>query len=395
MAQLEKKSDTMLQEEIKLEVENTSDQPISDCLEETEQSEENKTGSNAFDITKKFKHNQTAQRAQAAGRDPQQQGREMPKKQPLIGVTDKKVETKRIVCFLALCFGITWITEIFAVIPMYRSGEVELVKEAAKMISQMMLTPALAALVVRLTTREGLIKSGFQFNFFEHRFLFLFGWFGTTILTILGAAIYFLIFRDNFDPNMTNFVATYSQGAANAGTQVDTVSIVAAYKTDLLIKFFTAAVIDCINGFGEEWGFRAYLMPKLYRKFGVIPAVLLSGFAAGLWYAPLVAVGYYYGNENAGFPVVNVIAMCIFGMVTGVIYSFLSLRTGSIFPAVFAHSAVNVWMAQAALFTHDGGNFFVGPSPTGILSGLPFIIVAGICLVHLYKNPIQPSEEKA
>lgn len=395
MAQLEKKSDTMLQEETKLEVENTSDQPISDCLEETEQSEENETGSDAFDITKKFKHNQTAQRTQAAGRDPQQQGREMPKRQPLIGVTDKKVETKRIVCFLALCFGITWITEIFAVIPMYRSGEVELVKEAAKMISQMMLTPALAALVVRLTTREGLIKSGFQFNFFEHRFLFLFGWFGTTILTILGAAIYFLIFRDNFDPNMTNFVATYSQGAANTGTQVDTVSIVAAYKTDLLIKFFTAAVIDCINSFGEEWGFRAYLMPKLYRKFGVIPAVLLSGFAAGLWYAPLVAVGYYYGNENAGFPVVNVIAMCIFGMVTGVIYSFLSLRTGSIFPAVFAHSAVNVWMAQAALFTHDGGNFFVGPSPTGILSGLPFIIVAGICLVHLYKNPIQPSEEKA
>ena len=106
------------------------------------------------------------------------------------------------------------------------------------------------------------------------------------------------------------------------------------------------------------------------------------------------AIGYYYGTENVGFPVVNIIAMCIFGMVTGVIYSFLSLRTGSIFPAVFAHSAVNVLMPQAMLFTYDGGNFFVGPSPTGILSGLPFIIVAVLCLVHMYKNPIQPSEER-
>ena len=95
---------------------------------------------------------------------------------------------------------------------------------------------------------------------------------------------------------MTNFIATYSQGAENAGTQIDAVNIVAAYKTDLLIKFFTAAVLDCINSFGVEWGFRAYLLPKLYRKFGVIPAVLLSGFASGLWYAPLVAVGLYYGG---------------------------------------------------------------------------------------------------
>lgn len=258
----------------------------------------------------------------------------------------------------------------------------------------MMLTPAFATLMIRLVTREGLAKSGFQFNFFEHRFLFLFGWFGMTILTVLGAAVYFLIFPDNFDPNMTNFIASYNQGAPDAGASIDAVNVVAAYKTDLLIKFFTAAALDAINSFGVEWGFRAYLLPKLYRKFGAVPAVLLSGFASGLWYAPLVTIGYYYGDGNVGFPVVNIIAMCIFGMVTGIVYSFLSLQTGSIFPAVFAHSAVNVLMSQAMLFTHDGGNFFVGPSPTGILSGLPFIIVAVLCFVYIYKNPIPSSEEK-
>ena len=394
MTHLEKESEAVLQKEDKREIETVSDLQMTDNSQEIELSEENEGSFDAFDITRKFKHNQVSHRHQGTGKEAQQQGREPSKKRELVGVTDKKVETKRILYFLALCFGVTWISEIFAVIPMYQSGEVELVKEAVDMISQMMLTPALAALIVRLVTREGLVKSGFQFNFFAYKFLFLFGWFGTTILTIVGAALYFLIFQNNFDPNMTNFIASYNQGAANAGTQIDAVNIVAAYKTDLLIKFFTAAVLDSINSFGEEWGFRAYLFPKLYRKFGAIPAALLSGFASGLWYAPLVAVGYYYGTENVGFPVVNIIAMCIFGMVTGVIYSFLSLRTGSIFPAVFAHSAVNVLMPQATLFTDDGGNFFVGPSPTGILSGLPFIIVAVLCLVHMYKNPIQPSEER-
>lgn len=364
-----------------------------DSPQEDNSSAESAPESDAFDITRKFKHNQISSQSPMTQKEPQQE-RGIARKQKLVGVTDKKVETKRIVYFLALCFGAAWVMEIFAIFPMYHSENVDAVKEAVDMISQLMLTPALAALVVRIGTREGLVKSGFQFNFLEYKGFFLLGWFGTTALTFLGAAIYFLVFRDNFDPNMTDFVASYSKSAADAGAQIDAVNIVAAYKTDLLIKVFTAAVLDFINSFGEEWGFRAYLLPKLYRKFGAVPSMLLSGFASGLWYAPLVALGYYYGNGNAGFPVVNILAMCVFGTVTGVIYSYLCLRTGSIFPAVFAHSAVNVLMSQAALFTFDGGNFFVGPSPTGILSGLPFIVAAAVCLVLMYKNPVRVSEEQ-
>lgn len=359
--------------------------PENDVLDDVTENEavENDIPVNQFDIMGKFKQEK-----------PQSKPVSNPARRGLVGVTDKKVETKRLIIFLALCFGVTWVTELFGVIPMYRSGDIETVKEAADLISQIMLAPALAALVTRLFTREGLVKSGFQFNFSEQRFLFLFGWFGTSILALLGAVIYFLVFRDNFDPNMTNFVASYSESAANAGTQITPVEIVAGVKTDLLIKFFTAAVLDVINAFGEEWGFRAYLLPKLFRKIGTIPAMLISGFASGLWYAPLVAIGYYYGEGNSGFPVVNILAMCVFGTITGVIYSFLTLRTGSIFPAVFAHSALNVMMGQASQFTFDGGNFFIGPAPTGVLAGIPLVITAVICLIHIHKYPVQASTEE-
>jgi len=371
MDQLEKRSDKIENEKMDMNLETEMETEIDTEVE-----------TNAFAITEQFKHKQSQDKEHG-----------LPKKSALVGVTDKKVETKRILYFLAFCFGAAWITEIAVIVPMHKSGDADLVKEAMDMISQLMLTPAMAALVVRLATREGLVKSGFQFNFFEHKFLFLFGWFGMTVLTFLGAVIYFVIFRDNFDPNMTVFADSYSKSAAETGELIDTVNIVAAYKADLVIKGFTAAMLDFINSFGEEWGFRAYLLPKLYRKFGAVWAMLLSGLASGLWYAPIVAIGYYYGSGNVGFPVVNIMAMCIFGMVTGVIYAFLCLRTGSIFPAVFAHSAVNVLMSQAALFTFDGGNFFVGPSPTGILSGLPFLIAAVICLVHMHQYPITPSGE--
>lgn len=315
---------------------------------------------------------------------------DVPKRRPLVGVEDKKVETKRILIFLALCFGVTWLVEIGMVTPLYKSGETEAVREAMDMISQMMFAPAIAALIARLLTREGLVKSGFQFNFSQHRFLFLFGWFGMTILTYLGAAVYFLVFRENFDPNMTEFVSAYN---SNAAEPMEAVNIVATFKTDLLMKLFTAPILDVVNSFGEEWGFRAYLMPKLYRKIGAVPAMLLSGLVSGLWYAPLVALGYYYGSSYMGFPVTGILAMCVFSMVMGVIYSFLCLRTGSIFPSVFAHSAVNVMMSQAAMFTFDGGDYFVGPAPTGILAGIPFVIAAVICLVYMHRHPVKASKE--
>ncbi len=369
MAELEKKVEKKLNKD-----EGTVNK---DIQTQTTETEDNTDAANAFDITERFKRQQQPQ----------------VKQKELIGVTDKKVETKRLLIFMGLCFGVAWLTEIFSIIPMYRSGNAEAIQEAANMVSQLMLTPALSVVVARIATREGLAKSGLQFNFTEHKPLYLFGWFGMTALTFLGAVIYFLVFRDNFDSQMGNFMTVYSASMADKNVQTDNIDIMAVYRTDLLIKIFTAAVLDIINSFGEEWGFRAYLLPKLYRKFGAVPSMVLCGFASGLWYAPLVAVGYYYGNANAGFPVVNILAMCVFGTVTGVIYSFLCLRTGSVFPSVFAHSAVNVMMSQATLLTFDGGNYFVGPAPTGILSGLPFIIVAALCIVSMKKHPIEVQDK--
>ena len=124
-------------------------------------------------------------------------------KTKLVGVDNPKVETKRILIFLAITFGFGWFVEIGMIMPMYRSQDVNTVKEATELISSMMFAPAIAALIARLCTKEGLLKSGLQFNFSQHKFCFLFSWFGTSVLTFLGALLYFLIYKDNYDPNFS------------------------------------------------------------------------------------------------------------------------------------------------------------------------------------------------
>lgn len=317
------------------------------------------------------------------------QKKEQPPKRKLVGVENPKVETKRIIIFLIVTFGVCWFMEFSTIFPMYCSKDADMIAEAIEMIGSLMFAPAVGTLIARLFTGEGLLHSGFQFNFSKHKFCFLFGWFGTTALTFLGAVFYFVLFKSNFDPQMTNFV----QSAVENGSTMDAANITAAFKTNLLMNVFIAPLLDIMNSFGVEWGFRGYLLPKLYRKFGTIPAMLISGLACGLWYAPLVVLGYFYGDGYYGYPVAGILAMCVFGMVTGCIYSFVCLRSGSIFPAVFASSAVNVMMSQAAYFTKDGGNFFIGPAPTGIVAGMPFIITAVIFIVYMYKHPVKPSSE--
>ncbi len=362
-------------EEVREESAAAQAEHVSEASEEDAVSNE----SSGIEIANKFKQNNNSR----------------PRRE-LVGVDNKQVETKRLIIFLALCFGVAWFIELFAITPLYKSDNVEALKEAVDMMSQIMFTPAIAALVARLLTREGLVKSGFQFNFSECKFLFLFGWFGMTVLTFLGAVIYFLVYKNNFDPNMTEYVASYNAAMADVydGKTSTSVEIIAAYKTELLMKVFTAPLLNIVNAFGIEWGFRAYLVPKLYRKIGAVPAMILGGFISGLWFAPLVTLGYYYGTDYRGFPVAGIIAMCIFGTVTGIISSYLCLRTGSIFPSVFANSSLNVMMSQAAMFTFDGGNFFVGPAPKGILAGIPLIVVAVIFVADMARNPVKSSENR-
>lgn len=104
----------------------------------------------------------------------------------------------------------------------------------------------------------------------------------------------------------------------------------------LAAALLIAPLINSIAAFGEEWGWRGWLLPRL-MPLGTSRALLVSGVIWGAWHAPLTLRGYNYPQLGAWAAPMFVVFCVAYGALLG----WLRLRSGSIWPAVIGHGALN------------------------------------------------------
>lgn len=298
---------------------------------------------------------------------------------------NQKLETKRILIYIGSTFALTWIYCLALIYPMMNGETLSGVSAVMTQffVAVVMFFPAIGVLITRLVTKEGFQNAWIRPNIKGNVKTYLLAYFGPGILTVLGAVIYFVIFRGTLDPDCGYMKLTLEA----AGTSVETIPM--PLSTLLLIQgvqaIFLGPIMNFVTCFGEEWGWRGYLLPKMSEKFSTIPMLLINGVIWGLWHAPLTIVGHNYGVGYVGFPFTGILAMCLFCTVMGIFLSYVSLKTKSCIPAVLGHGAINAFSAIEMYFTKDGGNPFVGPVPTGVIGMIPFIIVAVVMVLDLKK----------
>lgn len=152
----------------------------------------------------------------------------------------------------------------------------------------------------------------------------------------------------------------------------------AVYLSALGLLLVTS-VPALVMAFGEELGWRGYLLPRLL-PMGVWPALVVSGVIWGLWHSPQLFLQYLHG----GFDAAQVGLFLVFCVVAGVIIGWFRLASGSVWPAVIAHGANNALNMVGFLTLSAAGaegNALLYPGGLGGLVGLGALVAVAAVLV--------------
>ena len=284
---------------------------------------------------------------------------------------ERALETRRIWLFLIITFGLTYVWVMGLIWPRTLgrdaasfTAEETLVNTA--LTAALMFFPAIGVLITRLFTREGFKNAMLHLNLKGNVRYYLIGWFGPMVLTLLGTVIYFVVCPSEF--TLTTYKATMAAQPMSS----------AMFWALQAVLMCVAPLLNLIPCFGEEWGWRGYLLPKVAQRMKFLPSVLLTGFIWGIWHAPIIVAGHNYGMGYPGYPWAGVAAMCVFCIVVGTLFSYITLKTKSCWPAVLAHGMLNGTAAVGVLFLANPMVYdrFVGPAPTGIIGASAYIVVA-------------------
>jgi membrane protease YdiL (CAAX protease family) len=245
-------------------------------------------------------------------------------------------------------------------------------QSATILLMVLMFAPTVANIGTRLITREGWSNTLLRPNFRRGWLIYLAAVFLPILATIVGGAIYYLIFPSRFDLSMT-WVRQMGIIVLPPGGEDWAPGVFFLYMLGGVLV--TIVPIGVILSFGEEFGWRGYLLPKL-MPMGSRKAVLLLGVIHGAWHWPIIFMGYEYGLGYWGAPVVGPLLFLLFTTYLSVFLAWVTLRSGSVWPAALGHAAINA--SALLMFFYSTGDTarLVGPAPVGIVGGLGYALLA-------------------
>ena len=128
--------------------------------------------------------------------------------------------------------------------------------------------------------------------------------------------------------------------------------------------------VNAVAAFGEEYGWRNYLVDALREK-KFWPAALFIGVIWGIWHFPLILMGHNYPNE----PQWGILLMVVMCILLGVIELYFVLKTKSMIVAAVFHGTINALAGTVIYFTLGGNDFLNGMTGLAGFSAMALTIL--------------------
>ena len=279
-----------------------------------------------------------------------------------------------VAAFVVIAFGLAWLIAL----PLWLSGRGLATPGATFLIAGMMYAPAAAALIVAFFIQRPRPRPLPEYlGLWPLRPLkrvigmTLVGVFGSMLLVIAGvfiSAAFGLVHLDLVHFSGFQRVLEVSSHGRPIPVPVGLLVLIQ------LLSLPFGALFNAFATIGEELGWRGWLLPSL-RPLGTWPALVITGAVWGLWHSPVILLGYNFAQPNA-FGVLMMVGGCVF---LGILFGWLRLRSGSLWPSVFAHAGFNAAGGFLALVAAAGTT--ASPVLVGPLGLVPWAVAAVIIVV--------------
>lgn len=244
-----------------------------------------------------------------------------------------------------------------------------------------MFAPAAANLITRLITRENMENSLLALNFKGNG-----RYYAASVLAVMAELLLgVILFRIFYLKDMSLAEAFPTEALGD--------------KTASFLSRISYSIVVFFPAFGEEWGWRGYLMPKLTQIMSKPAAIVTGGVIWGLWHAPLTISGHNFGVDYPFYPWLGILLMCLLCVAENAFLTLLTERTGSVYPASFFHMINNNCSLPLVL------SFFGSEETVRIANGIssvkafltisfiPVIILGAVSFALLMRKQ-NPSAEK-
>ena len=172
--------------------------------------------------------------------------------------------------------------------------------------------------------------------------------------------------------------AMESLGAAQfGGMPVYLFLLLAAVQTILI-----GPILGLLLGFGEEYGWRAYLQGEIL-SMGKKRAILLIGLIWGIWHYPVIWMGHNYPGE----PVWGTFLMTVYTILLAFVLGYVMLKTGAVLLVAYLHALNNQVLSYLIALVYKPGDpiFSYG-------TGLFGLAALSLVVLLLFRDPIWKNE---
>ena len=243
-----------------------------------------------------------------------------------------------------------------------------------------MLIPMTAVLIVeKLIYKEKIIQRlliSFQINMW-----FLVAWILPLIIVALTVMISLLFPNTHFSFGTEGIISFHEKTLTPE--QIDALKQqfenlpVSPVLIIVLQALFAGITINAVAAFGEELGWRGFLL-RQFENMNIWSASVLIGFIWGIWHAPIILMGHNYPNH----PVIGVFMMTAWCILLSPLFLYITLKSRSVIAAAVFHGTINAIAGITLLIVHGGNDLTMGV--TGLAGFGALLVILTVLIVYDY-----------